>query len=209
MISGETFIYEKKKTKEHLPCKKICSLINYVEYYLNCVFISVEKVGFRLVVIHNRRVLTNKCYTTLKRAKIGFARRYNQKSWKKGVKPKWSQLYVPGDKYISDKIGLLRSRYKQWDSSPRRSERYFLANSAVYNLEYALITVNKKKTRLLVLGDNRLLKSDEYKNLKAAKIAFTKSFLNRGKNEIFERPEWLMTTPGHLSGSGKQGYASL
>ena len=113
MINGEGFILGKRKTNNRITRKEISSLINKVEYYLNCVYISVEKFGYRLVVIHNRKVLTHRCYPTSRSAKIAFAKMYNRKSWKKSVKPKWSNWYFPGDDFFKDKDVLLRSIYKR------------------------------------------------------------------------------------------------
>jgi hypothetical protein len=110
MITGESFIYGKRKTNNTITRKEISSLTNNVDYYLNCVYISVEKVGYRLVVIHNQEVLTNRCYTICKSAKIAFALMYNRKAWKKRVIPKWSCWYFPGDDFIKEKTVLLRSR---------------------------------------------------------------------------------------------------
>jgi hypothetical protein len=86
---------------------KICLLQNNVEYFLKYVFIFVEEIGFRLVVIHQEYVKTDTVYKSLKSAKIAFARMYNRKSWKKGVKPTWSHFNQPDKKWLADKITIL------------------------------------------------------------------------------------------------------
>jgi len=77
-----------------------------VDYFLNHVFIIVERIGCRLVVIHAGLARTNKCYAELRHAKIAFARIYNKKSWKKGVKAEWSHLYKPDSDWWDKKINI-------------------------------------------------------------------------------------------------------
>lgn len=87
---------------------EIYRLKNNVYYFLETVFIQVEKIGYRLVVIHNNRVRTNKCYSTLPGAKKGFSRMYKGKAWKKGIKPIWSKLYHPDFEWLDEQIGLVK-----------------------------------------------------------------------------------------------------
>jgi len=86
--------------------REICMLANNVDYFLHHAYILREKVGYRLVVIHAGLVRTNKCYAELRHAKIAFARIYNKKSWKKGVKAEWSHLYKPDMKWWDKKINI-------------------------------------------------------------------------------------------------------
>ena len=87
---------------------EVYRLQNNVYYFLETVFIRVEKIGYRLVVIHNRRIRTNKCYSTLPGAKKGFSRKYKGKAWKKGIKPIWSKLYHPGSDWMDEQIGHVK-----------------------------------------------------------------------------------------------------
>jgi hypothetical protein len=89
---------------------EIYRLENNVFYFLKTVFIRVEKIGYRLVVIHNRRVRTNKCYSTLPGAKKAFSRMYKGKTWKKGIKPVWSKLYHPDSDWLGEQIRLLKKQ---------------------------------------------------------------------------------------------------
>ena len=97
-----------KGNNDSLDKREICMLINDVEYFLNPVFIIVEKIGYRLVVIHAGKVMINKCYAELRHAKIAFARRYNRKAWVKGVKPEWTHLYRPTGDWLDKKINILK-----------------------------------------------------------------------------------------------------
>ena len=67
----------------------IYELMNTIEYFLNAVWIEQKNNRFRLVVISQNRVLTDRVYATLLGAKVAFARRYNSKAWKLGVKARW------------------------------------------------------------------------------------------------------------------------
>ena len=85
---------------------EICLLLNSLDYSLDHSYIASEKAGYRLVVIHAGQVRTNRCYTELKHAKIAFARMYNRKSWKEGVKAEWSRLYKPNSDWWDKKINV-------------------------------------------------------------------------------------------------------
>lgn len=91
---------------------EIYLLTNHVQYYLQYVFILVERTGYRLVVIHDGLVKTNKCYASLRGAKIAFARMYNRKAWKKGVEPEWGPPHKPSGDWLENKIEILK-RYSQ------------------------------------------------------------------------------------------------
>lgn len=64
-------------------------LINPAYYFLECVYILYKKGHYRLVVLHNSRVLTYRNYRTLRGAKIAFQKIYKNKAWKEGVKASW------------------------------------------------------------------------------------------------------------------------
>jgi len=75
---------------------------------------------------------------------------------------------------------------------------YFLANAASYNLEYAILIIKNNRTRLVVIGDRKLLKEKEFKSVKAAKISFTRNFNKRKKSKEFVKPDWLKASFEHL-----------
>ena len=89
------------------PGVEISILINYVHYYLRFVFIEIKGGDYRLVVIHNDRVLTDKKYKTLGAAKAAFARMYNHKAWQKDVKPNWSHVYPPSKVWLEEKYKIM------------------------------------------------------------------------------------------------------
>lgn len=71
-------------------------LINPAYYFLECVYILFKKDYYRLIVLHNGRVLTYRNYRTLRGAKIAFQKIYKNKAWKEGVKANWAHPY-PGN----------------------------------------------------------------------------------------------------------------
>jgi len=84
---------------------KIVLLINSPHYFLECVFILLEKEdSYRLLVIHNKRILTDARYSTIKGAKIGFCKYYDKKRWSKNVKSIWSYPYPPDSRWLEAKL---------------------------------------------------------------------------------------------------------
>lgn len=70
----------------------IAFLENSIYYFIKCAFIRQEANGCRLVVTHQERLLLDRLYPSLKAAKIGFARRYGYRLWRKGVRPVWTPV---------------------------------------------------------------------------------------------------------------------
>jgi len=80
-------------------------LINSAYFFLECVFIlKMEQQQFRLVVLHNRKVLTDTLYDTARGARIAFSKLYKHKAWKEGVKPEWTHFYNPETRWLSQKM---------------------------------------------------------------------------------------------------------
>jgi hypothetical protein len=79
-------------------------LINPAYYFLECVYILFKKGYYRLIVLHNGRVLTYRNYRTLRGAKIAFQKIYKHKAWKEGVKANWTHPY-PGNNDLEEEKG--------------------------------------------------------------------------------------------------------
>jgi len=75
-----------------------------MHYFLHYVFIVKEGERFRLVVIHNRRVLTDQRYESLRGARIAFSKYYEYKAWKEDVKAQWTHFYQPDAKWLENKL---------------------------------------------------------------------------------------------------------
>ena len=81
-------------------------LINPAYYFLECVYILHKKDYYRLVVLHNSRVLTYRNYRTLRGAKIAFQKIYKNKAWKEGVKASWIPPYVGNYDLVKEKDAI-------------------------------------------------------------------------------------------------------
>jgi hypothetical protein len=82
---------------------RISMLVNSISYFLETVFILAKDGVFRLVVIHNGRILTDKAYGSARGAKIAFSRRYSDKAWNDAIEAFWSEFYDPGTKWFKKK----------------------------------------------------------------------------------------------------------
>ena len=91
-------------TLDPVRATRLYRLINNGYFFLRYVFILADKDDFRLVVIHDNRLLTDKHYKRLSHAKSAFTKIYSRKSWKKGVKPEWSTSFPPDIKWVKDEI---------------------------------------------------------------------------------------------------------
>jgi hypothetical protein len=78
-------------------------LINPAYYFLECVYILYKKGYYRLIVLHNSRVLTYRNYRTLRGAKIAFQKIYKNKAWKEGVKANWIPSYADNYHRVKEK----------------------------------------------------------------------------------------------------------
>ena len=87
----------------------ISILLNSAYYFLGYVFVICEQKDYRLVVLHSGRTLLDCRYTTLKGAKVAFAKMFNRRSWKKHVNPTWSPLFQPEVDWMDEKIEIVRS----------------------------------------------------------------------------------------------------
>ena len=96
------------------PVLKISRLINSIYYFIEFVFIIAENEGYRLVAIHQGKLLTDRTYKTAKGARIAFLKFWNYRAWKGGVKVKWSHFFPPDPKWLKKKL-------EQIDKSQRDS----------------------------------------------------------------------------------------
>jgi hypothetical protein len=78
---------------------KISTLSNATHYFLDRALIVCDKKGFRLMVIHRRKLLTDKRYGTAKGAKVAFANLFQYKAWREFIKPIWTPFYDPDSQW--------------------------------------------------------------------------------------------------------------
>jgi len=79
---------------------EICTLINSNYYFVGNVFITCNKNHYRLVASLNGKLLYENSYPTLRGAKIAFSKLFGARSWREGVKARWSDFYQADDHWI-------------------------------------------------------------------------------------------------------------
>ena len=75
--------------------RRVSVLTNAIYFFLGSAFIIMSGGYYRLVVMHNGRLLVDEMYKTVKGSKIAFYRFCQDRLWKQGVKPCWSDFYNP------------------------------------------------------------------------------------------------------------------
>ncbi len=75
--------------------RRVSVLTNAIYFFLGSAFIIKNGAYYRLVVMHNGRLLVDEMYETVKGSKIAFYRFCCDRLWKQGVKPCWSDFYNP------------------------------------------------------------------------------------------------------------------
>ncbi len=94
--------------KVKLEQTKMSRLINSIYYFIEYVFIMTENEGYRLVAIHQGKLLTDETYKTAKGAKIAFLKFWKYRAWQQGVRPTWSHFYPPDSKWLKEKKEIIR-----------------------------------------------------------------------------------------------------
>ena len=88
---------------------EICVLINSIFYFIGTVIILNNGGNYRLVVKHNRKILIDKIYKSLRGAKIAFSKLFNHRSWQEDLKAEWSVFYKPDAQWLKKKCEGLRT----------------------------------------------------------------------------------------------------
>jgi hypothetical protein len=81
----------------------VSTLVNSVLYFLDSAVIILEAKHYRLVVCHNKQVLTDQGYETLRGAKIAFSKLFQYKAFLNS-KAEWSHLYPPEQEWLDNKL---------------------------------------------------------------------------------------------------------
>ncbi|MCU0286901.1 MAG: hypothetical protein MUF15_10940 [Acidobacteria bacterium] len=93
-----------KSMKNNESTIQISLLVNSIYFFIESVFIISVDGGYRLIAIHQGRLLTDETYKTSRGARIAFSKFYGYKAWKDGIKAQWSRFYSPEAKWIGDKL---------------------------------------------------------------------------------------------------------
>jgi hypothetical protein len=87
----------------------ISMLTNSVYYFIQDVFILKIKDKYRLVALHQRKVLMDKCYPTERGCRMAFQYFFKDKALSEDVKANWSQFYNPDKRWLEK-----RCKYLEW-----------------------------------------------------------------------------------------------
>ena len=85
---------------------KISVLLNSVSFFIESVLIVCQDGGYRLLAIHNGRLLGEAVYETERGAKIAFLKRFGSRVFKKGTRAYWSHFYNPEKTFLKSKAAL-------------------------------------------------------------------------------------------------------
>jgi hypothetical protein len=97
-----------ERTRKH----HILLLVNSLYFLLEYAFIMIGEKSYRLVGIHHNRLVLDKCYKTIRGAKISFSRLFRPRNWQKKMKPLWSRIYPPDVDWMEEKLQLIDDSYK-------------------------------------------------------------------------------------------------
>lgn len=100
--------------------KGISILVNSFKYFLEHAFIISYEGSYRLLVIHRWRLMTDRCYKTLKGARIAFLKLYSERRWKDQDEPEWSSFYNPGIEHFNPQT----SKIESWNQTRTYSNDY-------------------------------------------------------------------------------------
>ena len=86
---------------------KISRLINSIFYFIEIVFILKKDDKFRLIALHDRKVLTDRSYGTFIGAKIAFSKFFRDKAWKEDVTAEWTDFYPPDRSWLDGNMKIV------------------------------------------------------------------------------------------------------
>lgn len=105
----EIIIYDTPVLKNRAEKETVSILMNSVYFYLGSAYIIKKKENaFRLVVLHNGRIMCDEMYTSARGGKVAFSRLYGDRSWIYGMKPLWTPFYDPDSEYIDEKQRVVK-----------------------------------------------------------------------------------------------------
>lgn len=95
----------------------ISRLTNSMYYYIDTCFImdlsviAQGKKRYRLLAFHEKekKIFIDKLYRTLKGARIGFKRNFNDMAWSDKVTPQWTDLYQPDQDWIDHMLSVVEN----------------------------------------------------------------------------------------------------
>lgn len=82
----------------------ISLLINSAYYFIESVFILRWGSHYRLVAVHDGKILVDSLYDSVRGARVAFAKLFRDKAWSDEIKPEWSLFYEPEDSFYRKAI---------------------------------------------------------------------------------------------------------
>ena len=86
---------QQREKCEEKKIRRFSLLVNSVYFFIETVFILETPDGYRLIAIHQGKLLLDKTYKTPKGAKVAFLKFFAYKRWEDGVKAQWTPFYPP------------------------------------------------------------------------------------------------------------------
>lgn len=107
----------------------VSTLVNSVLYFLDSAVIILEGKHYRLVVCHNKHVLTDQSYETLRGAKIAFSKLFQYKAFL-NAKAEWSHLYPPEQEWLDNKLEECMNYFSEAAASESRLSSFVVQNAS-------------------------------------------------------------------------------
>jgi hypothetical protein len=92
----------------HIPDKVFISRLTNSIYYSvgTCFIMTMTDEAYRLLAIHEKKVLAYRNYTTLRGARISFSRQFKNLAWRDDVVSEWSHFYPPDRDWIENMLSI-------------------------------------------------------------------------------------------------------
>lgn len=90
---------------------KVSLLINSVYFFIESVLILETAEGYRMLAIHQGKLIADETYKTPKGAKIAFLKFFGYKAWDEGVKPQWTPFYPPEQPWLDEKYRIMKQQF--------------------------------------------------------------------------------------------------
>ena len=85
----------------------ISRLLNSVFYSIRtCFVMTMTDEEYRLLVIHDKKVLADRNYPTLRGARIAFSKKFKDRAWSDDVVSEWSHFYPPDRDWIEKMLSI-------------------------------------------------------------------------------------------------------
>jgi hypothetical protein len=87
----------------------ISRLLNSVFYSIGTCFImrmTMTDEVYRLMAIHEKKVLADGNYPTLRGARIAFRKKFKNRAWSDDVVSEWSHFYPPDRDWIEEMLSI-------------------------------------------------------------------------------------------------------